>query len=360
MTEREYVALLYSFSFFGPVRTKLLLKYFKSASEAWKAPLIEFRKLGFSPKVISSFSAHKKSLNSSKYFSELDRRSIKFVTINEKDYPKNLKGIINAPTVLYYIGNLTGDLSNAVAVVGSRKMSSYGREVAEKISGELSAMGVVIVSGLALGIDAVAHRACINTKGKGIVVLASGLDTISPYTNQWIAKEIVKLGGLIVSEFPLGQPPFRTSFPSRNRIISGLSKAVIIIEGLEKSGTLLTASAAAEQGRTVFAVPGQITSPLTFAPHYLIQNGAKLLMSVNDVLEELDLDFKVDHAAINAIMPEDNFEENVLKFLNGNELHIDELSRLSGNTINGLASKLTLMELKGLVKSLGGGIYRKR
>ncbi len=359
MTEREYLAAIYSFQSFGPVRTKLLLTYFGSSENIWHKNKTELLEVGLTDKIVDSFIVHRKEFEQSNYFDRLKKLSIKFVTKEESEYPENLKEIDGAPIVLYYIGNLHKSDRQAIAIVGSRKMSTYGKEVTEKFAAELTSVGIVIVSGLALGVDAVAHKTCAELGGRGIVVLASGLDTISPYTNRWIALKIVKNGGSIVSEYPLGQPPFRTSFPSRNRIVSGLSRAVIVIEGERQSGTLLTASAAAEQGRTVFAVPGQITSPLSGAPHYLIQNGAKLVTSVKDILDELNLQLKVNVEEIEKVMPTDETEIKILKITAKEALHIDEISRLSGISINGISSNLTILELKGMIKNLGNGIYRK-
>ncbi len=359
MTEREYLAALYSFQYFGPVRTNLLLNYFGSSETIWHKNRKDFLEVGLKDKIVDSFIEYKNKFELSSYFDKLKKLGIKFVTIKEDDYPENLRNIDSAPVVLYYIGTLHKSDKNAVAIVGSRKMSSYGREVTENFAAELSGLGIVIVSGLALGIDAVAHKTCAELGGRGIVVLASGLDTISPYTNRWIALQIVKKGGSILSEYPLGQPPFRTSFPSRNRIVSGLSKAVIVIEGERKSGTLLTASAAAEQGRTVFAVPGQITSPLSGAPHYLIQNGAKMAICVKDILDELNLQLKVNADEIEKVMPTDKTELKILGILSRESLHLDMVARITGLTVANISASLTIMELKGIVKNMGNGMYKK-
>lgn len=359
MSEREYLVALCSFTPFGPARVNLLVSYFGSAEKVWKASKKRLLSVGLKESTLSEFIKHKKNFDFKKYFKTLKKSSIKFVSLNEPGYPENLRGISDAPPVLYYIGTIKPKDKNAVAIVGSRKMSSYGREVAEKFAAELSSVGVTIVSGLALGIDAVAHKACIEAGGRGLIVLASGLDTISPVTNRWIALEIVKKGGAIVSEYPLGQKPQRTFFPSRNRIISGLSKAVIVVEGLKKSGTLLTASAAAEQGRPVFAVPGHITSPLSAAPHFLIQSGCKLATSTQDILEELNLQLKVDFEEVEKLMPGDKNEEKLLEILEKEPLHLDEVARISSLKASEVSTILTFMELKGMIKSLGNGVYKK-
>ena len=359
MNEREYLVCLCAFTPFGPARINLLISYFESAEKVWNASKSKLLEVGLKERIAGEFVNHRKNFDSKKYFKKLKEKQIKFVSLKDANYPENLRGISDAPSILYYIGELKKSDKNAVAIVGSRKMSGYGREVADKFATELSIMGITIVSGLALGIDAVAHKACVEAGGRGIVVLASGLDTISPLTNRWIALEIVKKGGAIISEYPLGQTPQRTFFPSRNRIISGLSKAVIVVEGLRKSGTLLTASAAAEQGRTVFAVPGYITSPLSAAPHFLIQNGSKLITSTQDILEELDMQLKVDFEEVEKIMPENEMEEKLLEIIGKEPLHLDEVARISSLKASDVSTILTFMELKGMVKNMGGGVYKK-
>lgn len=359
MTERDYLVALYSFLPFGSARTRLILSYFGSAQKAWKADKDSLIEIGLKANIVNNFFNYKSKFDPAVYLKRLEKLSIKFTTFKDPDYPENLSGLDGAPCVLYYIGTLKKSDKNAVAIVGSRKPSSYGREVAEKFSQELASLGITIVSGLALGIDAVAHRACIEVEGRTIAVLASGLDIISPASNYFLALEAVKKGGAIVSEYPLGQAPLRSSFPSRNRIISGLSKAVIVVEGLEKSGTLLTASAAAEQARSVFAVPGQISSPLSAAPHFLIQNGAKMVTSVSDILEELNLQLKVDLEEVEKIMPTDGDEIKILEILTKETFHLDEIARIAALKVSNVSAILTVMELKGLVKNLGNGVYKK-
>jgi len=359
MTAREYLAALSSFSYFGPARVKLFLDYFKSAKAAWVASKEDLLEIGMKEERVKEFISYRVKFEKSDYFKKLKKFKVEFTTFEDDNYPENLLSIDDFPPVLYYIGNLRKSDKNAVAIVGSRKMSNYGRDVTEKISAELSAMGIVIVSGLALGIDAIAHKACFEVGGRGIVVLASGLDTISPLSNRWIAVEIVKHGGAVVSEYPLGHVPFKTNFPARNRIVSGLSKAIVVVEGLRKSGTLLTASAAAEQGRSVFAVPGPITSPLSEAPHFLIQNGARLVSNTKDIIDELDLQLKVDVDEIAKVMPGDSDEIKITEVLARETLHVDEIGRACRIPMHLLSSKLTVMELKGIVKSIGNGIYKK-
>ncbi len=293
MTENEYLTAVYAFNYFGPARVKLLLAYFGKAENIWKAPKEELIKIGLTDAKVSSFDDFRRRFNIKGYFSRLKSLKIEVITILDKGYPRNLKGIDSAPSVLYYKGILDSLEKDSVAIVGSRRMTSYGREVTEKFSGELSSFGVTIISGLARGVDTCAHRASLSAGGKTVAVLGNGLDSVYPPENTKLADEIIKAKGALISEYPLGYPVLPTNFPARNRIVSGLSSAVIVIEGAEKSGTLLTASHAAEQGKTVFAVPGQITSLLSGAPLFLLKNGAQMATCTKDILDELDMQVKI-------------------------------------------------------------------
>ena len=288
-SEREYSAAVYAHIPFGPVRMRLLLSYFKSAKKIWESSGEELMRVGLNRKIVSGFIYHRKNFDFDKYFGLLKRMSVDFITIKDKGYPENLKRIEDAPYILYVKGKLYKKDRNAVAIVGSRKMTSYGKKVSEILSSSLSKRGITIISGLARGIDTIAHSTAVACGGRTIAVMACGLDIVYPPENRRLAENIVKKGGAVISEYPLGQPPSRGNFPNRNRIISGLSRAVIVVEGEKRSGTLLTASRAAEQGIPVFAVPGPITSSLSYASYFLIKNGANILFSVDDVIEELDL-----------------------------------------------------------------------
>jgi DNA processing protein len=358
MSDREYLVAVSSFIPFGPARIKLLLSYFGSAKKIWQAEKSKLIKLGLGEQRTADFVKYREELNCQKYFAKLEKLSIGCFTFSDKAYPPNLKDLPNAPIVLYIKGKLKVSDINAVAIVGSRKMTAYGREVTGKFSSELASFGVTVVSGLARGIDTEAHQAALSVGGRTIAVLGCGLDLVYPPENTQLASEIVHSGALL-SEYPLGYPAIPLNFASRNRIISGLAKAVLVIEGAEKSGTLLTASHAAEQGRTVFAVPGQITSPLSGAPLFLIKNGAKMATSTKDILEELDIQIKVDREVVEKILPASPEEEKILAILENENLHLDEIARISSLATSIISARLTMMELKGLVKSLGGGIYKK-
>lgn len=287
MTDKEYLTAVYAFSYFGPARVKLLLSYFRSAKKIWGSASRELIKTGLPAEKVAQFTSFRENFNLKDYFKKLGDLKINVVVSTDKEYPQNLSGLNGSPLVLYYKGKLSKKDVNSVAVIGSRKMSLYGREVAEKFSSELAANGVVVISGLARGVDTVAHQSALKNGGRTIAVLGNSLDSIYPPENRLLSEEIVKSGGALISELPLGSATLPANFPIRNRIVSGMSLAVLVIEGAEKSGTLLTAAHAAEQGKTVFAVPGQITTPQSFVPLLLLRNGARIAVSTNDILEEL-------------------------------------------------------------------------
>lgn len=359
MNEEKYLVLLYSFIQFGPARTKLLVRFFGSAKSAWNAKESQLTKTGLSKKIVKSFLEYKNTLDEENYFTKLSENHVEYITQEDGKYPRNLLDIDDPPLVLYVRGKLEENDETSVAIVGSRKMSTYGREIAESFSSYLSGLGITIVSGLARGIDTHAHKGALLAEGKTIAVLGRGLDKIYPSENTRLAEKIVDNGGCLISEYPLGYPALRSNFASRNRIISGMSRAVIVVEGEKKSGTLLTASHAANQGREVFAIPGQITSPLSAAPHYLINNGARLTISPEDVLAELDLQLKVNKNKLERVLPKSKNEKIILETLERESLHIDEIARISTLKVSDLSARLTVMEIKGLVKNLGQGIYKK-
>jgi DNA processing protein len=289
MTEREYLTAVSAFNYFGPARVNLLLSYFKSAKNVWLAKTSELHATGLANSKVLDFERFRHSFDVKSYFEKLKEIGAKVTTINDDNYPKNLKTLTDAPPVFYVRGKLKPVDENSVAIVGSRQATPYGYGVAERLSRELVKLGITIVSGLALGIDAVAQRTAYLSGGRTIAVLASGIDIISPLSNKDLALEFIKENGAVISEYPLGHTPLRSDFAIRNRLISGLAKGVVVIEGRMRSGTFYTVKAAAAQGRPVFAVPGAITVPTSEGPNYLIQSGAKLVMTVKDIIEELNL-----------------------------------------------------------------------
>lgn len=290
MKEKEAWIAFSTFPLIGPARFLLIKDYFGSAKKAWEAPKEKYLEIGLSNSLMGKFENHRRTFDLPSYLLRLKKLNIRTITIEDKSYPERLKKIDYAPFLLYVrgISDLGKMAQKSIAVVGTRKMTSYGQKVTERLVTGLVKSGVTIVSGLALGIDFVAHRIALESGGKTIAVLGNGLDDIYPPKNKKMGEKLVaSKRGLLVSEYPLGYPLSPQNFPVRNRIVSGLSLGVLVIEGAEKSGTLTTASAAAVQGRDVFAVPGPVTSPMSKAPNFLIKNGAKLVESADDILESL-------------------------------------------------------------------------
>jgi DNA processing protein len=288
---------------------------------------------------------------------QAQKAGITILTWESAAYPAYLREIPTAPPVLYLQGELQEIDRLGVAVVGTRRLTAYGRQVTRDIVSGLVRNGVTIISGLARGIDAVAHQAALDAGGRTIAVLGSGLDCIYPAENRSLVKEIISGRGAVISEYGLGVQPEAKNFPPRNRVISGLSLGVIVVEAGKRSGALITANFALEQGRDVFAVPGNINSVASKGPNRLIQDGAKLVTCADDVLDELNLQMVVEQTAVQLLLPETAEEAALLAHLNYNPIHVDELGRATGFPTNLVSSTLTMMELKGMVQQTGGMSY---
>lgn len=286
----------------------------------------------------------------------MDKVGARIITILDPGYPPNLKEIYDPPVVLYVRGEVREEDKFAVAVVGTRRPTNYGKTVAHKLAGELVQRGFTVVSGLARGIDTSAHRGALDEGGRTIAVLGCGIDIAYPQENKELMEEIAEKGA-VVSEFAPGVPPQPWHFPIRNRVISGLSLGTVIVQAPEGSGALITADLALEQGREVFAVPGNIEDPRSKGPHQLIKEGAKLVEFVEDIITELGIPSQIHHpvASVKAdslfLPPE---EERILALLSYEERYIGEISKEAGLPPAQVASLLTLLELKGLVKRLPG------
>lgn len=338
----------------GPAKLQKLLDYFGTAQIAWEAPIEALKQSGIGPKMAGDFVIFRNKFDLAFYLKRLQKTEVWFITREEENYPKLLKQIKNPPPVLYGKGN-KGCLDESLtrlAVVGTRKVTDYGRQVTEFLVTDLVASGCVIVSGLAMGVDAVAHQATLTANGKTIAVLGSGVDYCTPQENTRLYDQILAQGGLILSETPLGQMPNKGSFPMRNRIIAGLSQGVLVTEGAEDSGSLITAKDAIAEGRKVFAVPGPITSSVSKGPIALIGNGAKMVTSAKDILEELGMknrDWGVKKKTIVGDTPE---EQHIIDLLQNENLSFDEIVRRAGLDSSKVGTLLSLMELKGVVKNL--------
>ncbi|MCK5084396.1 MAG: DNA-processing protein DprA [Candidatus Pacebacteria bacterium] len=345
----------------GPLRFKKLQIYFDTMENAWNAGLGEYEKAGLEKNVIGKIIQFKKEISPEKEFEKLEKEGIKIVTTNDGLYPELLGEIHTAPALLYYKGEIKKEVV-AIAIVGSRKVSTYGRQVTSQLARELSQAGLLIVSGMALGIDGIAHRECLKLKNKTIAILGGGIDTnsIYPSSHYQIAEEIISSGGAIVSEYPVGTPPLKQHFPARNRIISGLSLGILVIEAAESSGSLIIAKFALEQNREVFAIPGSIYSPTSKGSNNLIRLGAKLVTKAEDILEELNLESAIEIKKAREIIPDNKEEALILKNLHPDEpIHIDQLAKIIKMNVTAISSLLTLMEIKGKVKNVGGMKYIK-
>lgn len=280
---------------------------------------------------------------------------IKTISIKDKNYPKLLKEIKDSPEILYYRGELKAE-ENYFAIVGTRMASAYGKQVVLEIAGDLVEAGLTIVSGLAPGIDTFAHQAAVERNKRTIAVLGTGVDekSIYPQSNLKLAKRILENNGCLISEYPPGAHGSKFTFPQRNRIISGLSLGVLVVEAKKKSGALITARYAFEQKRKVFAIPGSIYSSNSKGCHYLIKNGAKLVENANDILKELNLPQK----ELSSFFEGENEEETlILGALKEEALDVDKIIEKTKLSAAKVASTLAILEIKGKVRNLGGNIY---
>jgi DNA processing protein len=343
----------------GPVSFKSLLNYFDGdLSAAWQAGSKELAQAGLAQKAIENLTKLRTTSTPQQELEKLERLRIRVITWKDKTYPPLLREIDDSPPVLYTYGKLTEVDQFALAVVGTRNSTTYGRQVTERIVGDLVKGQVTIVSGLALGIDTIAHTAALDGGGRTIAVLACGLDIIYPATNRGLARRMVESGhGVLVTEYPLGVQPEGGNFPARNRIISGLSLGVLVTEAPEPSGALITANFALKQGREVFAVPGSILSSRSMGVNKLIQDGARPVMDVNDILEALNLFLVPQHVEMQAVLPDNDEERALLKLLSHEPCHVDELIRESELPTTTVTSTLMMMELKGMIRQVGGMQY---
>ncbi len=357
VTDVKYWVGLNKVSGIGPARFQRLLDRFGSGEDAWNAPAVELARAGLDRKPLQNLLEARATLDLDAELGRLAAAGVHPVTLADPGYPRMLREVHLPPPVLYVKGDLLPADEWAVAVVGTRNAKVYGREITRYLAGDLARNGVTIVSGLARGIDSEAHRAALDAGGRTIAVLGCGVDIIYPYENSALAQQIVKHGAL-VSEYPLGTRPERGNFPPRNRIISGLALGTLVAQAGERSGALITAYYALEQGREVFAVPGSILDRGSSGTNKLIQQGeAKLVFSAQDVMEELNLTMVSAHAEMRALAPTDSTEAALLKYLSADPVHVDELGHASGFPIAQVTAALALMELKGLVRQAGGMHY---
>jgi DNA processing protein len=358
MTDQlAYIVALHTIPGLGAIRLKSLLDYFGEPQKAWLASSKEWQQIGIPKNTLVSRSQIQ--LDPLKYLDQILQSEIRVLSIYDTEYPALLKEIYDPPVVLYYKGDWTKPLSQpCVGIVGTRKISGYGRVVTETFSKALAEAGVTVVSGLARGVDGVAQQTAVNTAGQTIAVLGGGLNKIYPAENVRLAQQIVQDHGVLVSEFPPDYDSVPGNFPARNRIISGLSKGVLVTEAAIISGSLITAKEALEQGREVFAVPGPITTEGSSGTNLLLKNGAHLVTDPQDILDILNINPKASRKESKPIVVSAD-EQQILDQLSIEQRHIDELVRSCHLNPSSAAATLIRLEIKGLVKNIGGGSYIK-
>ncbi|QNU68378.1 DNA-protecting protein DprA [Ruminiclostridium herbifermentans] len=368
MKEIEYWIWISSLQGLGAVKAMALLQIYKAPRTIYFMTEQELSEINFlTDKNVKEILDVGKRERVAAIYSLMVKHDIKLINIFDDRYPNNLKQIYDPPIVLYYKGKFQiNDFT--IAIVGSRRTTNYGAYSAKTLSYHLALRGVQIVSGLARGIDRIAHEGCLDANGKTIAVLGCGLDSIYPPENKGLFENILKCDGLIISEYPPGMPPLQYNFPARNRIISGLSSGVLVVEAARRSGSLITVSYALEQGREVFAVPGNIDSAYSNGTNQLIKDGAKMVINVEDILEE----FQYGEISNNSITPNNSSRAiknySIFKGLNTQEIlivkiisngihHIDEIierSNISAKEVNNI---LFMLEMKGIITQLPGKMF---
>ena len=340
----------------GRVRTSQLKEHFGSLQGAWEASEDALKQAGLDSRSIDTLVLLRPKISLDDGMERMAKYKVEAIACEDPLYPPRLKEIYDHPPVLYVRGNLPCEDALCLAVVGTRRPTIYGRQVTEEIVADLVRNNIVIVSGLARGIDTIAHRTALNAGGKTMAVFASGLDIVYPGENAKLAQAIMEQGAL-VSEYPLGVKPKPENFPLRNRIMSGLSLGVLVIEAGEKSGALITAFQALEQNREVFAIPGSILSPASKGTNRIIQEGAKLVCNYTDILQELNLTMVAQQLEFEDFAAVSETESTVLKQLASQPNHIDAICRCSGLPMSEVSSTLAMLELKGLAKQVGNMNY---
>ncbi|WP_414481114.1 DNA-processing protein DprA [Caldicoprobacter sp.] len=362
IVDKVYWVWLSSIPGIGAKRFYYMVKRFGSPKAVWECSrndiLDAYRLIG--DKAIKNVMIHKSMEYLEKAQKIVEDPNIQVITLIDDEYPKLLKTIYDPPPVLYCKGQPLKETPYMVSIVGSRRTSEYGRQMAEKLAYELSCAGVTVVSGLARGIDAMAHRGAIRAGGYTIGVLGCGVDVIYPRENKKLFMQVQQQGTLM-SEYPPGTQPAAGNFPARNRIISGLSQAVVVVEAGSASGALITADFALEQGREVYALPGNVTSPYSSGTNRLIKEGATPVTSAGDILEALGITANKEIKQPSCLAHQlDIFEIEVYNALEDGEKLLEELAAITGFDIAKLNAILTLLEMKGIVKQLPGGKFARQ
>lgn len=355
MRDFPYWLAMSRISVLGARRIRRLVEAFGSAEKAFTADFDALVAAGLPGKVVNTMIAERTAVNPGREVEKLHALGYKALTLHDSTYPKLLKEIFDPPAVLYYKGDINVLEFPSVAVVGSRKATEYGRVTAAKLSGDLAALGVTVVSGMARGIDTAAHQGVLRSAGRTAAVLGCGLDVCYPPENRKLRDEILH-EGVLLSEFPPGTQPKPPHFPMRNRVISGLSLAVVVVEAAERSGALITADCALEQGREVFAVPGSIHSPTSRGCHRMLKEGAAVAENVGDISSVLGL-FSLESGKNEQQRKLSPVQKNVLTVMEYEPIHFDQVMDKCGLSAGELAGILLELELSGAVKKITGNFY---
>jgi DNA processing protein len=344
---------------FGPVRLLRLHRYFESWQQAYFAPASELVEAGIEEDLANAFLGHRAKLDLAEQREILEKNQISLLTFTDPNYPKLLLEIAKFPPLLYFRGVMDDPEELCLAVVGTRMITGYGRIATPKLVEPLVDAGMTIVSGMAFGVDSVAHKCAINKNRRTVAVLGGGLDekSLYPKAHALLAQEILDSGGALLSEYPPLMPNFKQNFIARNRIISGMSAATLVVECDLKSGSLITAKYALEQNRAVFAVPGPIYAQQSQGPNNLIKMGARLITQAADILEDLNLESLPQQQQAQTLLGDSPAESAVLQIIAYEPIHINDIVKKSQLEVGDIASALTFLEMKGKVRNLGGQQY---
>lgn len=357
LPERAYWVAFHRVAYIGPARLRRLVESFGSLRAAWSAPVPELRRC-LEQRAMQELLRAREELDVAAIYQDILSRGVSVSTPVDMSYPSLLAEIPAPPPVVYYRGELLETDRTAVAIVGTRRMTAYGREMTARIAGDLARAGVTIVSGLARGVDGVAHQAALDAGGRTLAVLGSGVDRIYPPEHRNLAQRITEQGA-VLSDYLPDTPPDGVNFPPRNRIISGLSLGVVVIEAPDRSGALITVDFAADQGRDIFALPGQANAANSSGTNRLIREGARLVRSADDILEDLQIHQTGRTDAIQQSLPLSDDDRRLLAVLTAMPQHIDDLAELCDGTVADISSRLMMLELQGLVRNAGAQHYAR-
>jgi DNA processing protein len=361
MDQIKYLNALNTLYKVGPKKMKLLMSFFEDSKQIWEAGFADLAASGIGDAIAQEIVDKRSLINIEEEWEKLEKENIIVVSLDDPRYPALLKQIPDNPYLIYMKGDLSCLDYPLVAIVGSRKLTEYGKQATSGFARDLANNGICVVSGLAFGIDSAAHLGALSVHGKTIAVLGNSLDeaSIYPRSNFQLSKEIISNGGLLISEFPVKTSPDVWTFPMRNRIMAGISLGTLVIEAAEKSGSLITANLAVDYNREVFAVPGSIFSPQSTGTHLIIKAGAKLVTCAQDILTELRLEnvWNINIKSITLELAGD--EKKVHEILSHESTHIDIISKLTKLETSTVSSILAILEIKGAIKNVGGQNYIK-